>query len=57
MLLKITGKTLGDFNSEKTRAQGMNPRREEKNRAVMKDSRHTEIVTVREQTPKPNRFM
>lgn len=57
MLLEITGKTLGDFNSEKTKAQGMNPRREEKDRAVTKDSRHREIVTVREQTPKPNRFM
>lgn len=37
MLIEITGKTLGDFNSEKARAQSMSPRREEKNRAMMKD--------------------
>lgn len=57
MLIEITGKTLGDFNPEETRAQSMSPRWEEKNRAMMKDSRHREMVTVREQNPKPNSFM
>lgn len=57
MLLEITGKTLGDFNSEKTRTQSLSPRKEEKNRAIMKENRHIEILTIREQSPKPNPFM
>lgn len=46
MLIEITGKTLSDFNSEKTRAQSMSPRREEKKMSPrMKGSRHREMVT------------